>query len=127
MDKTYPHQYTPNQKLSHLRRLEGELESMLALLYKDCVGHTLTSVQCTFLNTLDLYIYMEGTHSPCEIFLEAWGSLELVKRMRQAINQIMAEKIDAILKRDLNIKIQDIKRLKPDRTQQLNILVNFQL
>ncbi|MFK8185594.1 MAG: Na-translocating system protein MpsC family protein [Phormidesmis sp.] len=121
------HSSCSKQKLSQFRETEDELETMLELLYHDCVGHPLTSVQCSFLDTSDLYIYMEGTHSPSEHFLEAWGSSDLAKRMRQAINQIIKEKINTTLEKDLSIKTDTIRLLKPERPEQLNVLVNFHL
>ena len=128
MQKTnHARQYSYKRKLSRLREVEGDLEIRIGQLYSDCVGHTPRQVQCTFLNTSDLYIYLEGTYSPSENFLKEWGSSDLVRKMRKAINQIVKEKINAALESDLRVKTNRISLLRPERPGQLNVLVSFQI
>lgn len=126
-EKDYARQHSYKRRLSQLRKAENDLELRIERLYKECVGHTPTQVQCAFLNTSDLYIYLEGTHSPSEIFLEEWGSSDLVSRMRQAINQIIKEKINTAIQSDLSVRVHNVKLLKPERSEQLNVLVSFQM
>ena len=126
-EKNYVRQYSYKKRLSRLREIEVDLELRIERLYSDCVGHTPRKVQCAFLNTSDLYIHLEGTHSPSESFLEKWGSSDLARKMRRAINQIVKEKINAALESDLSVKTNNITLLRLERPEQLNVLVNLQI
>ncbi|MEL6605233.1 MAG: Na-translocating system protein MpsC family protein [Cyanobacteria bacterium J06614_10] len=115
------------QTLRRLKTIESELEDIVKALYFDCVGHHVTAVSCKFLDSLDLYISIEGSTSLPEKFLEEWGSTELADNMRNAINQIIRNKLGETLKDELNLKTNQISLLKPEQPEQIDILIDFRL
>lgn len=127
LETNYNREHSLKKRVSQLRAMEDTLEAKIERLYRDHVGHSPTLVQCAFLSTSDLYIYMEGTHSPSENFLEDYGSSDIARRMRLAINQIIKRKINETLESDLRVRTHEIRLLKPYRSEQLNVLVSFYL
>lgn len=123
----YNRQNSPKKKINRLRQAEDRLETKIEQIYSECVGHSLKEVHCAFLITSDLYIHMDGVVSPSEVFLTQQGSRDLAIQMRHAINQIVQGKINEALEQDLSVKADKARFLKPERKEQLNVLVRLYL
>ena len=119
------HQRSPKKVLYQLRAAEKALELQIEQLYADCVGYSLKNVQCAFINASELYVCVEGMEYPFESFLEDWGSVDLLEQMRQAVKQIVGQKIKDTVETELSIEASELRHLKPDRRQQLNMLVSL--
>lgn len=121
MSENTPHKNT----LRKLQSIEGELETRIKQLYLNCLGHELSLVSCTFLNSLELYILMDGTQSAAESFLDEQGNSELALKMRNTIHQVMKARLESTLKNNLSLPTNHISLLKPLRAEQLSLLVSF--
>ncbi|MEL6354911.1 MAG: Na-translocating system protein MpsC family protein [Cyanobacteria bacterium J06627_28] len=113
------------QALKQLTAIEKELEEKIRELYSDFVGHDVSAVNCKFLESADLYVSIEGSASLPEKFLEEWGSTKLAEDMRNAIDQIIRNKLGETLENDLNLQTNQISLLKPKQPEQIDILIDF--
>lgn len=112
-------------ELRNLKRFEAPLENEISQLYFNCVGHHLSAVSCTFLQNLELVIFMEGTRSPLENFLETQGDALLARKMRDAINQIIRGKLHQTIERGFSLSTARIALLEPTSPEMLSLIVTF--
>ncbi|PZO48511.1 MAG: hypothetical protein DCF15_17840 [Phormidesmis priestleyi] len=112
-------------ELRNLKRFEAPLENEISQLYFNYVGHHLSAVSCTFLQNLELIIFMEGTRSPLENFLETQGDAILARRMRDAINQIIKGKLYQTIERGFSLSSARVAFLEPTSSEKLSLIVTF--
>lgn len=109
-------------KLKRIKLLEPDLKTDIIKLHVSCLGYQPSSVTCKFLDTGDLYLLMEGIHSPPEIFLASSGYHQTARQVRCKVNQILKKKLEALLLKHLHKSPNSISLLKPERSAELSLL-----